>query len=197
MELKDYLRLVRAQWLTIVVCVVVATAGALVVTMRATPMYSASVKLIVNARAGTADASTAYQGNLLSQQLVKSYADLLTGRTMAQAVVADLKLREPAGQVVPSLHASAVPDTNLLVASLTDPSPRQAQRLANSLATQFTRRAAALQLPSAASRSSSGERPRRPSWSTVSWVPCLLVTVTVPSVFAVICRCRLPVMGPG
>ena len=149
MELKDYLRLVRAQWLTIVVCVVVATAGAVVVTMRATPMYSASVKLIVSARAGTADASTAYQGNLLSQQLVKSYADLLTGRTMAQAVVADLKLSEPAGQVVSSLHASAVPDTNLLVASVTDPSPRQAQRLANSLATQFTRRAAALQLPSA------------------------------------------------
>ena len=104
-ELRDYLRLVRAQWLFIAVCVLVSTASAVLFTVRATPIYSASVKLIVNARAAAGDPTTAYQGNLLSQQLVKSYADLLTGRTMAQAVATDLDLDISAQQIMGALHA--------------------------------------------------------------------------------------------
>ena len=94
-ELRDYFRLLRAQWLLIAVCVLVSTALAVLFTVRATSIYSASVKLIVNAWAAAGDPSTAYQGNLLSRQLVKSYADLLTGRTMAEAVVTDLNLGIP------------------------------------------------------------------------------------------------------
>ena len=149
MELRDYIRLLRTQWLLIAASVLATAAIAAVYTARATPMYSASVKLIVNARATAGDPSNAYQGNLLSQQLVKSYADLLTGRTMAQAVVDDLGLAVSAGQILSELNATAVPDTNLLTASVTDASPQRAQRMANSLASQFTLRASELQRPTA------------------------------------------------
>src|SRR5664280_1723134 len=111
-ELRDYIRVLRKQWVLIALTTALAIAAAIGYTVRATPLYQSSIKLFVSAQERTTDTtSTAYQGGLFSQQRAKSYADLLSGPRVA--------------------------DTVLLTASVTDTNRAQAQRLANEVGVQF------------------------------------------------------------
>jgi capsular exopolysaccharide synthesis family protein len=137
-ELRDYVRVLRKQWRLIAVCAALAVTAVATITIRATPQYQATIKLFVSAQERTNDTATsAYQGGLFSQQRAKSYADLLSGPRVVEAVVSNLRLPMTLGQLQGKISASALPDTVLLTASVTDPSPTQAQRLANAVGTQF------------------------------------------------------------
>ena len=57
-----------------------------------TPRYASSVTFYVSARLGLRNPSTAYEGALLSQQAVHSYADLVTGPRLAGSVIRRLGL---------------------------------------------------------------------------------------------------------
>src|SRR5450759_1824545 len=137
-ELHDYIRVLRKQWVLIALTAALAVAAAIGYTVRATPLYQSSIKLFVSAQERTTDtSSTAYQGGLFSQQRAKSYADLLSGPRVAESVVADLKLSMTPGQLQAKVKAQALPDTVLLTASVTDTNRAQAQRLANAVGVQF------------------------------------------------------------
>ena len=138
MELRDYIRVLRKQWVLIALTTALAIAAAIGYTVRATPLYQSSIKLFVSAQERATDTtSTAYQGGLFSQQRAKSYADLLSGPRVAESVVADLKLSMTPGQLQAKIKAQALPDTVLLTASVTDTNRAQAQRLANAVGVQF------------------------------------------------------------
>src|SRR5664280_2615169 len=138
-ELRDYIRVLRKQWVLIALTTALAIAAAIGYTVRATPLYQSSIKLFVSAQERTTDTtSAAYQGGLFSQQRAKSYADLLSGPRVAEAVVASLHLPMTPAQLQAKVSASALPDTVLLTASVTDPKPAQAQRLASAIGGQFT-----------------------------------------------------------
>lgn len=79
MDVRDYLKILQARWKIVVVVTVVVILGALGASLIATPVYQASTRLFVSTSTGTT-VNEAYQGNQLSQQLVTSYAKLLTGR---------------------------------------------------------------------------------------------------------------------
>lgn len=83
MDVRDYLKILQARWKIVVVVTVVVILGALGASLIATPVYQASTRLFVSTSTGTT-VNEAYQGNQLSQQLVTSYAKLLTGETLAQ-----------------------------------------------------------------------------------------------------------------
>src|SRR5664280_1897145 len=126
-ELRDYIRVLRKQWVLIALTTAIAIAAAIGYTVRATPLYQSSIKLFVSAQERTTDtSSTAYQGGLFSQQRAKSYADLLSGPRVAESVVADLKLSMTPGQLQAKVKAQALPDTVLLTASVTDTNRAQA-----------------------------------------------------------------------
>jgi len=82
LNLQDFAKLLRSQWITVCVTILVAVLGALAVTLLTTPLYQASTRLYVSATGG-ASVAEAYQGNRLSQERVLSYAQLLTGETLA------------------------------------------------------------------------------------------------------------------
>src|SRR4051812_24926059 len=85
MDLRDYLRAIRKRWWMVVGAVGVAVAVAVGVTALTPPTYAASVTFFV--KSGGTQVSDAYQGNLFSQQRVKSYVDVLTSNRLAQAIV--------------------------------------------------------------------------------------------------------------
>ena len=47
-ELRDHLRVLRRQWLLIVICVLVGTGAAALVVFRTTPQYASTVRLFVS-----------------------------------------------------------------------------------------------------------------------------------------------------
>jgi len=145
MELRDYLRVLRQRWLTIVLSILVITGIALLLTIRATPQYESTARLFVS----TSESNTtdAYQGGLFSQQRVKSYSSLMTGGEMAGRVAEKLDDGTTAEQVMDRLSASVVPDTVVLSVSATDPSAKHAKAIAQTAAEVFTEYVAELETP--------------------------------------------------
>jgi capsular exopolysaccharide synthesis family protein len=130
-ELRDYLVLARRQWWIILASVLLAVAVATLVTLRMTPRYGATIKMFVSS--GVQDPAALYQGGMFTQQRAKSYADLLRSQRIATAVIRDLGLRITVEELRSEVHAEAAPDTVMIEATVTDPSPVRAQQIANAL----------------------------------------------------------------
>lgn len=145
MELRDYLRVLRQQWLTIAIAVLVVTGISLLLTIRATPQYESTARLFVS----TSESNTtdAYQGGLFSQQRVKSYASLITGSEMSDRVAKKLGSGLTGEEVRAKLKASVVPDTVVLSISATDPSAKRARDIAQTTAEEFADYVAQLETP--------------------------------------------------
>jgi len=145
-EIQDYLHILRARWMIIVVTVAVAVLGALAVSLLTTPTYESCSRVFVSTSGGSS-VSESYQGNLFSQQRVASYSELVTGDTLAARTIDDLGLDLTPGQLSAKVTATSTPDTVLLDTCVVDDSPALARDIANSLATQLTTLVRELETP--------------------------------------------------
>jgi capsular exopolysaccharide synthesis family protein len=140
--LRGYLLLVRERWRVVTAGLALGAATAAAATWAVTPVYEAEVTLFVSAQDVNGDAAQAYQGSLMSQQKVKSYTRLVTSGRIRQDVERRGLTPEP-----DSIKADVQPGTVLLTISATDPSPSQAQRLADAAAEAFSALVAELEKP--------------------------------------------------
>ena len=148
MDLRNFLQLLRNHWKLIALVTLITTAGSVALTARMTPMYSSSVTFYVSAQIKTSnDPIAAYEGSLLSQQEVQSYADLLTGPRLASHVVTSLGLPMSAAQLSTEISARPVPQTVLIVATVTDSSASRAQSIANAVGAQFVTMVSSIERP--------------------------------------------------
>jgi capsular exopolysaccharide synthesis family protein len=148
--LHDYLQVARARWRIVLIGLLIGLASAAVVTWLTPRLYSAQVTIYVSAQPGAdtaTAASAAYQGNLLSQQKVKSYTQLLTSHRIAQDVAERLVSGASASEIERQITASSQPDTVLLTATATDGSPQLARQMANATGAAFTALVAQLERP--------------------------------------------------
>ncbi len=146
MELRSYLTILRKQWILLVAVLGIAIAGGSLYTLQATPQYASTVTFFITTPSGS-DSTAAYQGGLFSQQRVASYADLITGDRLAKSVIKDSGVSMTADQFQKRITATAKPNTVLLTATVTDASAPQAQRLAQSVGSQFTKLVEDLETP--------------------------------------------------
>jgi len=147
LDVRTFLQLLRNHWKLIATITVLAgvTSGAL--TARMTPRYASSVSFYVSAQTNTTDPAMAYQGALLSQQAVQSYADLLTGPRLADSIIRYLGLPMTPSQLTAEVSARSIPQTVLLTATVTDTSPRRAREIATAIGIRFVRLVSVLERP--------------------------------------------------
>lgn len=136
MDLRGYLDAVRERWILVVVMFLLAVSAAGVTSYLITPQYEATIRLFVSTPS-SADGNTQYQGNLFSQERALSYAEIIRGKRVAQLVIDELDLTITAEQLAGQVSAVVVPETVLLDATVTDPSPAQAETLANAIGSAF------------------------------------------------------------
>lgn len=136
MNLRDFAKMLRGRWLTIVITTLVVIVGAVAYTFLTTPLYEASTRLFVSTNSG-ASVSDLYQGNLFSQQRVLSYAELLEGETLAQRTIDKLGLDMSAEKLRKRVKASVKTDTVLIDVAVRDESPVRARDIANALSDEF------------------------------------------------------------
>jgi capsular exopolysaccharide synthesis family protein len=136
-ELRSGLRLLREHWLLISAITVIAVAAAAFLTWNQTPQYTSRVKFFISAWSDSSDAASAYQGSLLSEQKVKSYAELLRTRQVMDSVIDDLSLDISPDELADKVTTAVVPDTSLLEATVTDASAETARRIARSIGDEF------------------------------------------------------------
>lgn len=146
MTLHGCLRIARSRWRNILLGVFAGLTGAIAVTILVPAEYESTVDIYVSTRAA-AGSGGANQGNLLAEQKVKAYAELLPSRGIAEEVIEELELDLSPDDVADRITASAQPDTALLIVTATDGSARQAQRIADATANAVIRLVTRLELP--------------------------------------------------
>lgn len=148
MDLRDFVRVLRRRWRVVTALVLLATATAVTVSTLSTRIYQADAQVFVSLREGASGAtSNAYQGNLFSQERVKSYAKIANTPKVTGAVVQQLGLDLTPEQVANKITATAPTDTVLVDLVVRDPSPTRARDIANSLSTQFAKVVGDLERP--------------------------------------------------
>jgi capsular exopolysaccharide synthesis family protein len=144
-DLRDYIRVARKSWWMAALAVAIALGVATIITIRTPPQYATSTTFFINTpNTGVTDA---YQGGLFSQQRVKSYANLLTGDRLAEAIANLDGLNLTPAEVSRRITARAVPDTVLLEATVTDGSTDRSKLIADELAVQFKALVESLETP--------------------------------------------------
>ncbi|WP_168929338.1 polysaccharide biosynthesis tyrosine autokinase [Nocardioides sp. GY 10113] len=136
MELRDYLQILRKRWLSILLVTLLVAGAAAGVTALQTPIYSSTARLFVST--AETDDSALFQGGQYSAQRVKSYADLVTSRELANRVIDDLGLDVEAADLSQEVSSAVVLDTVNLTLTVTNTDPSDAQRIAQSYAEQLT-----------------------------------------------------------
>jgi succinoglycan biosynthesis transport protein ExoP len=150
MELHDYLRIVRKRVWQVLTAILVCTIGAAAMSVATAPVYQGTAKLLVLAKADPSGGiSSAYEGALLSQQLVQSFAQILESRGTADAaLLLDPQPLTPS-QLQSRISAEPVTETLLINLSVEDTSAARARRLTNSVARAFIKDVPRLQSGSA------------------------------------------------
>jgi capsular exopolysaccharide synthesis family protein len=146
LNLQEFAKLLRSQWITVCLAILVAVLGALAVTFVTTPLYQATTRLYVSA-AGGASVAEMYQGNRLSQERVLSYTELLMGETLAHRTIDKLNLDMGAATLRGNVKATAKPDTVLIDVEVRDKSPVQARDIANAMSDEFVMMVRELETP--------------------------------------------------
>jgi polysaccharide biosynthesis transport protein len=138
MDLKEYVRVLRAHLFLIVAAVVVCTGAAALLVLTETPTYAAHTQLFVSATGASADLSQTYQGGLFAQIQVQSYAQIVSSPAVLSGVVEQLGLSESVQKLQSEITASVPTGTILINVTVRNPSPERARAIADALAVKLS-----------------------------------------------------------
>ncbi len=139
MDLREYLRLLRRRWKMIASAAIAAVAAAVALTATSPDTYQASTEVFVSLRDGGSGSTDAYQGNLFSQDRVKSYARIVDSPAVTDRVIDQLGLGVTADELAPRIHATVPTSTVLVDIVVSDRTPVRARDIANAVASQFAK----------------------------------------------------------
>ena len=129
MELVDYLRVLRRRWALIALATVVCAAAAVGFSVRQTPVYEATTRLVVSGVSGEAGAKETPQRQLTIERAVTYAQFASTPPVIDEAIAA----AGPGGGR-PEVVAEAEPNSPFLSITVADPDPQRAAAVANAYA---------------------------------------------------------------
>lgn len=135
-DLKDYLRILRKRWITILALMLLGTAGAAAGTILTTPTYQASTVVFVYVQSAGSVVELA-QGSSFAQSQVKSYAEAVSTPRVLEPAIQSLGLDETPSSLASSIVASAPLSTVNIEISVTRTSPEEAASVANAVTDSF------------------------------------------------------------
>ena len=130
MELRDYFRILRSHWITILVLAVLGAGAAFGWSVVQPRVYTADTTGIVTAVDGDGSAGGALVGNQLALSRVKSYLNLGSWRAVAVHAIDDLGLDATPESLVSRVSVTNPVDTTALTVTATGATPESAQELA-------------------------------------------------------------------
>jgi capsular exopolysaccharide synthesis family protein len=134
MNLKQYLRVVRAHWVIMLAGVVLGVGAAAAYAWTREPVYAAHAQLLVSTRTTTGlSPSQVYQGSLAAESRAASYARVVNSPTLAEAVIDDLDLSRSTAKVQSAITATVLSGTSLIDVKIEDESAQLATDIAEAL----------------------------------------------------------------
>jgi non-specific protein-tyrosine kinase len=127
-DLREYLRIIRARRVTVLLVVFSVLALSLLLSFRQTPLYRSEARLLIDPRSSAFGVATV---DMATQR------EIATSDPVAEAVRRELDLSEPATDVLGGLDVQQVGDTRVLAISYTSTDPQKAQRVAEAFTNGF------------------------------------------------------------
>lgn len=146
MELTDYIRILRKNWLIIIVATLVGIAVAAGWSLTRTPEYEAKSTVFVSSQAGGTTAEL-QQGANFTQSRVTTYTNLVTTPIVMNPVIAQLDLGMTANELAKAVSAAAPLNTTLITITVTDSDPVKAADIANALGASLTAAVESIETP--------------------------------------------------
>ncbi len=131
MELRDYLRIVRAHWIGLVVCLLLGTGLAFGWALLQPRVYTADANGYVAAAGDRDDTNSNYVATSIAMQKVKSYVELGTWRSVAEHAIAELGLNVTPEELVERVTVTNPIDTVILEVAANGSTPEAARDLAS------------------------------------------------------------------
>lgn len=133
MEPSDYIRIVRKNWLVIVVLCLLGLGAAAGYSLTRTPLYSSSSTVFVSTQAGGTVAEI-NQGTNFTQQRINTYVGLVSTPIILNPVIAQLDLGTTAASLASKIDATAPTNQSMIDIEVTDADPGRAAEIANAVA---------------------------------------------------------------
>lgn len=132
MELRDYLRILRAHWVGVVLFIVAGVAVAFTWTLLQPKVYTADASgYVMPVQAdGDTGSGASYVSDNLAKSKVKSYVSLGSWRTVGEHAIEELGLDASPESVVGRVSVSNPLDTVIIEVQAHGPSPKEARDLA-------------------------------------------------------------------
>lgn len=137
MELSDYIRILRKNWVVILVATLVGLGAAAAFSLSRTPTYESSSTVFVSTQTSGSVAEL-QQGSTFAQARINTYVGLVSTPIVMNPVIAELELGITAGQLASQVTASAALNTTLITISVEDTDAVQAAEIANALAASLS-----------------------------------------------------------
>lgn len=140
LEIVQFLKIIAKRKGIVVIGTVLCVLLAMIATMYMTPQYDATAKILVaqaQAPLNNQSSSESYQAVLLSQQLAKTFSEIMVSRTLAERVIARLELPLLPDDLMKKVKAQPIRDTQLIILKVTDVNPKRAKDIANTYAEEF------------------------------------------------------------
>jgi len=129
LEIRDYLRILRRNWIIIVALALTGLLASGAASVLIKPTYTSDTQLFV-AIQNSGSVQELAQGNTFSQARVQSYVKTVTTPTVLQPVIDTLGLATTPDQLAKKIKASTDLNTVLITVSVSDSSPVQAAAIA-------------------------------------------------------------------
>jgi capsular exopolysaccharide synthesis family protein len=133
LELSNYLRILRRNWMLLATSTILGLLAAGALSLSVTPTYTSKTQLFV-AIQGSGSVSELQQGNTFSQARVQSYVSTASSPAVLQPAIDTLGLDTTPAELASKINASTDLNTVLINISATDHSPVQAAAIAQSVA---------------------------------------------------------------
>ncbi len=146
MELTDYIRILRKNWLIIVLATLLGVGAAAGYSLTRTPMYESQSTVFVSSQSGTSIAEL-QQGSSFTQGRVTTYTNLVTTPIVMNPVIARLDLGISPNDLAGMITASSPLNTTLITIGVTDADPIRSADIANALAASLTAAVEAIETP--------------------------------------------------
>ena len=134
LDLQQVIRAARRWWWLLLLTPLIFGGVAYAVADRQQPLYSATVVLQINPPPGSSADFSALQ---LTQNLTETYRMTMVMPPVLDQVIVQLGLPYDSEELAEKTTATAVRDTQLIRVSVSDPDPKQAAGIANTIAEVF------------------------------------------------------------
>lgn len=134
MELKAYLQIIKKRiWLLISITLLFTIIGTFLSIYYFKPQYKSSISIFIGSAKKSSDTQQTYNDFMMYQNLVQTYAEFATSRSVASNVIKNLNLNITDDKLISMLTATQSKNTQFLDITVTSTDRNEAAKIANQL----------------------------------------------------------------